>query len=279
MAASEVVSGVGIRHGWAIPLASDGLPAGPVSATMIPGTLLQGIKTLTINDPDAQKITHYGDDFPFAKDQLPPTETGDFSMTLAKSNLIVSALLSGTKVVTIGENVMMAANTNKEGSEPRMGAFFYRQALDTKNNNANFGKLRQWNWRMYQSVQFEDKDESYAQTNTDKTINATPTPTATTLWGQPFTDTVWGCTLAQSIPGNSNYQPVPNFARGNGTITAFQLTHAPVSSAELDVWVNGTLVTPSAVNTSTTNPAFTLSVAPGVDQLVFALSKTNQVVS
>lgn len=279
MVASDVVSGVGIRHGWAIPLAEDGLPAAPVSSTMITGTLLQGIKTLTVNDPDAQRIQHYGDDYAFAQDQLPPTETGSFSMTLAKSNLIVSALISGVKLVTIGQNVMMADNTDKQGSEPRMGAFFYRQALDTKNGSATFGKLRQWNWRMYQSLQFEDKGESYAQTNTDKTINGTPTPSNTTLWGQAFNDTVWGCNLAESIPGVSNYQPVPNFARGNGTLTAFALTHAPINSDELDVWVAGTLVTPSAVNTSASNPAFTLSTPAAVNALVMALVKTTQVVS
>jgi hypothetical protein len=53
------------------------------------------------------------------------------------------------------------------------------------------------------------------------------------------------------------------------------LTHPPVDSDHLYVFVQGTQVTPSAVNTSTTNPAFTLSTPPGTTDNIFTFIQTN----
>lgn len=276
--ATEITSGVGTRGGYFFPLDSDGLPSINVSqAAPMQGTLLFGIKTATTSDPEPQRINHYGMDRPYAADSLPPTEIGTVAVTLAANNLIVDAMAEGNKVRTIGNTVWRGGNTDNRGNEPIMGAMFYRQALDTEPGSPTFGKLRQWNIRIYPAARWSPATNPYEAAATDKTIAGTPTPTGQTLWGENYNESSWGNSYAEYTEGNSNYQPRINYWLGNGTLTAFQLSHPPAATDELLVWVDGTLTVPSAVNVSSSNPAFTLSSAAGTNQKkIVAMVFTNE---
>lgn len=273
----QVVSGVGARYAVVFGLATDGLPAAVHGADAgFAGTLIEGIKDLTVTDPVPQRVTHYGDDNPFAQDSLPPIEVGSFTMNTGKTNIQLDALIQGQKMRTINSNVMVAGNTDKRGSEPQLTFMAYRQALDTQKGSATMGKLRQWNFKIYPSVRISPASQGMAQTTSDKTYNATPTVVAATPWGESFSEADWGNSTAEYVEGTTDYHPRFNVWRGNGSKTSFSLSHPPYSSSELTVWVQGTgEVTPSSVNVSATNPAFTLSVAPGDDKLVFAMIETN----
>ncbi len=278
MSSVEVVSGVGARYAVVFGLdATTGLPL-PATTSAVPaqGTLVQGIKTMAVTDPEPQRITHYGDDLAFAQDSLPATTVGNFNITTAKSNLILDSMTEGNKLLTIDNMQVRGVNTDKKGNEPILGFAAYRQALDTKKGSATFGKLRQWNLRIYPASRITPHSQSFEQAATDKSYSATPTPVTVTPWGQAYNETTWGNSQAEALDLILDYQPRLNFYRGNGTLTAFQLSHPPVDSAHLHVWSNGTLVTPSAVDTSTSNPAFTLSSAAGTNNnLIFALIETN----
>lgn len=275
--ATEITAGIGTRGGWFMPLDDDGLPSvRTTSAIPVQGTLISGIDTATTNDPAPQRITHYGQDRPYAADSLPPTEVGTVSVTSADGNLIVDSMIEGNKVRTIGNTVWRGGNTDKRGNEPIMGAYFYRQALDTEPGSPTFGKLRQWNIRIYPAARWSPATASYEQTKTTKTINGTPTPTGQTIWGENYQESTWGNSYAEYTDGNANFQPRINAWLGNGTLTAFQLSHPPAATDELLVWVGGTLTAPSAVNTSTTNPAFTLTSAAGTNATkIIAMIFTN----
>lgn len=271
MTTKQIVSGVGVRLMEVFPLdTADGLPScNTSSATPVTGTLIEGIKSFTYTDPDVQRVTHYGDDNPFAADALPPAEVGKMAFTTAKSNLKVDAMLEGTKVASIDGLQMRAANSNKRGQEPQVLINVFRQALDTDKTSATFGKLRQWHGALVPSVRVSPKSQSMEQGATDKSYDGTPTPVAVTPWNQAFDETTWGATQGEYIEYTADYNPRMNVWRGNGTLTAFNLSKAPVDAAHLHVWQDGTLVTPSAVNTSTANPAFTLgSPAPNAKKLI-----------
>jgi hypothetical protein len=264
--ATEITAGVGVRGGYLFPLDDDGLPSIQVT-TAVPqqGTLLFGIKTATSSDPAPQRFNHYGMDRVFAADTLPPTEAGTVTVTLAAGNLIVDAMAEGNKVRFSGNSTWRAGNSDKRGNEPILGGMFYRQALDTEPGSATFGKKRQWNIRFYPAARWTPASNPFEAGLTDKTIAGTPTPTGQTLWGENYTESSWGNSYAEYTEGNSNYQPRVNWHLGNGTLTAFQLSHPPFSADELLVFVDGTLTTPSAVNTSTSNPSFTLTSAAGTN--------------
>lgn len=266
MAAKEIVAGVGTRYGVIIPLDTDGLPSvNSTSAVPCQGTMIPGIKTASTSDPEPQRITHYGQDRPFAQDSLPPTTVGSFTITTADTNLVIDSMVEGNNTVTINQSKWRAGNSDQRGNEPIMGAMFYRQALDTTPGSGTFGKLRQWNTRIYPAARISPTTQSYEAAETVKSYAGTPTPTGNTIWGQAYNEATWGNTTAEYTEGVVNYEPRLNWFLGNGTLTAFQLSHPPAASDAIDVWVDGTLTVPSAVNTSATNPAFTLSTASGTN--------------
>lgn len=275
MTSKEVISGVGARYAVVIPLDSDGLPSVNVTqAAPIQGSLVQGIKTMSHSDAEPQRITHYGDDLAFAQDSLPSAEVGSFTITTAKTNLVIDSMVEGNKTVTIDNMQLRGANSDKKGNEPQVSFMAYRQALDTQKGSSTFGKLRQWNVKIYGSTRITPQSQSFEQAATDKTYQATPTPTTTTIWNQVFNESTWGQTQSEYLEGVTDYQPRFNWYLGNGTLGSFQLSHPPVDSDHLHVWIDGTLTTPSAVNVSATNPAFTLSPVPGVGKKVFVLLET-----
>lgn len=276
--AKDIVSGVGIRYGVVFALdVTTSLPL-PAAASAVPyvGIEVEGIKTATANDPAPRNIAHYGQDRAYAQDSLPPDTLESFAFTTSKSNLVLDAALEGTKIRSYAGFEARAANTDKKGNEPQVMALFYRQALDTDKNSATFGKLRQWNARIYPSARIAPQTDSYEKEATDKTYNGTPTNTGYTPWNEDINLTNWGANDSAHLENTFNGQPRINTYRGNGTLVAFQLSVAPfdTTTSALTVFVDGTVVTPSAV-VNGANPAFTLTVAPGVDKLVLAIPQTN----
>jgi hypothetical protein len=275
MAASTQTSGVGTRYAVVFLLDTDGLPYQDVSsAAPETGYRIDKIKTFSSADPEVQRFTHYGDDTPFAQDSLAPTEVETFTITTAKVNLDLDAALSGTKVAALGNEVArLAANTNKLGSEPQVMIFTYRQALDTNPSSASYG-ARRYEGRVYPKSRLVPKTPPYEAGITDKTYEGTPTPVRKTEYGQTLTTGTHGCTEATHFDDIYVYAPRINIWRGNGTLTAFSLSHTPVSSSYLKVWVNGALTTPSSVDLSAANPAFTLAAPPANNHQVYALIQT-----
>jgi hypothetical protein len=274
-AASEIISGVGARYGVVFVLDSNGLPAqAAASATPETGVRIEGIKTLAANTPEPQRFTHYGDDSPFAQDSLPPTEVESFNITTAKVNLALDAYLEGAKVRTITPLQMRVGDSDQRGNEPLVMAAFYRQALDTDQTSTSFGRLRQWNWRIYPATRISPQAPSMEQGITDSSYVATPTKVSQTPWQEDFDTTNWGVSRGAHIEGVANYQPRFTVYVGDGTITSWDLTHAPYSSADILVWVAGSLTVPGSI-TYGTSPAFTVTPAVGVGTQIFAVSMTN----
>lgn len=275
----DVVSGVGARYAEAFILDPiTGLPAvGFNSGTLTAGTLIQGIKTFTYNNPAPQRIQHYGEDRPFAQDSLPPTEVGNFTITTAKTNLSLDAFTEGTKVVTIDGNVeARAGNTDQRGSEPQEFVSVYRQALDTAQGSPTFGKLRQWHLALIPSTRIINNLQSMEQAATVRSYEGIPTPVTYTPWNAAFDQTTWGAQRAEYIELTTTYKPVWNMGLGNGTLTRFALSKPPVDASHIHVWANGTLATVSSVGTDPSSPFVILSSAPTGNALVAALIEHNQ---
>ena len=269
--------GVGLRYGAVYNLNSDGLPMpNDSSATLIGGTLVEGIKTMPVTDPSPRRITHQGDDRALAQDSLPSLEAGSFQFTTSKTNQDLDAMLEGGKVRTINSNKYTGGNTDNKGSEPQVLFVAYRQALDGDKDSSSYGKLRQWEGRNFPSVRITKLSPSYEAENTDITYEATPTPVKYTHWFEQFTETNWGFTEAEYVNDTSDYHPRWNFGRGDGTLTAFDLTHPPVDDSSVSVWVGGTQTTPSSVNTSSANPAFTLGAAAALDAFIAVKIETSE---
>lgn len=273
----------GVGNRWAAVFKVDpitGLPevASP-SKTPTQPVLIQRVKTFAPSDPEPQRITHYGDDKPHASDALPPTEIGSFVVTTAQTNLPLEALFTDTNVVSEGasgsEMRFVGVNTDKRGRETRVAYITYRQAINTDKDSPLSGIQRVWHGYIYPSVLMSPATQSMEQGATDKTYNATVSPSSVAIWGESFTEAKHGFTAAEGIQFSTRYEPRFNAWKGNGTFTDFILSHPPVNADALKVWVAGTLQTPSNVNTSLTNPSFTLSAPPPNNAFIFAMIETN----
>ncbi|GIV50518.1 MAG: hypothetical protein KatS3mg038_1039 [Candidatus Kapaibacterium sp.] len=274
------ISGIGHRYAIVARLGADGVPeaTAPGSAPTL-GVFVERVKEFSPSDPTPRREVHLGDDLPYAQDSLPPAEVGSFTVSTSQVNLDLEALLTNQRVAQLGASAKIAAlgvNTNRRGSEP---LFFYmsgRQALDTGKASPTAGALRQWEFIIYPSVRFSPSSHGFGAGATDKTYQATPTPANKAPWGEAFTEAVWGFTSAEALRLVSNYPLFPNWWLGNGTLTTFQLSHAPAGSGTdtLKVWVNGSLVVPSSVNLS--SPSFALSTAPSSGSYIFALIETDK---
>ena len=275
--ATTIVSGVGARYGVVFPLnTTTGLPnvdSALTVGTLTQGTLVEGIKDYTATDPVPQRFTHYGDDFPFAQDSLPATTVGSFTFSTAKSNLALDAVVEGNNVVAIDSLQARAGDTEKRGNEPLTMFATYRQALDTKKGSNTFGRLRQWQLRIYPSNRIATQAQSYGQGETPKLYEGTPTPVQQTPWNDVFTNAKWGNTTALYIDLDTDYQPRLYVGTGNGTVTKFALPHVPATTSSIHVFVDGTLTAPASV--SLTDPSFTMTVAPGNTKEVFVINETN----
>lgn len=273
--ASEIVSGVGNRYGVVFVLDSNGLPFQETSsATPETGQRIEGIKTLAANTPEPQRLTHYGDDNPFSQDSLPPTEVESFNITTAKVNMQLDAYLEGAAIRTITPLELRVGDSDARGNEPLVMAAFYRQALDTDATSPTFGKLRQWHGRIYPATRISPQAPSFEAGITDNTYVATPTKVSTTPWGETISvANSWGVSRGAHLEFVSNYQPRFTVYKGNGTLSSWNLTHAPYSASEILVWVGGSLTVPGSI-TYGTSPAFTTGTI-GVGTQVFAAVFTN----
>lgn len=277
MAVKEIVAGSGTRYGWVFALDTNtGLPL-PSSSSAVPsvGVEISGIKSTEVTDPTPRRVQHKSKDRVYAQDTLPADSLESFRFTSSKVDLKLDAYLEGVLVRSYTNMNSKAANNADKGNERQVMALFYRQALDADPDSSTFGKLRLYNARIFGSARIVPITPAFGDAETDVTYEGTPTNFNYTPWNEAFTTTNWGTTDAGHLENVLAAHPRINTYLGNGTITAFQLSHAPVDSDHLLVWQDGTIVTPSAVNTSTANPAFTLSAAATNAKLLFALIQTN----
>lgn len=269
----EIVSGAGVRRGTVFILDANGLPMpSTASATPYTGVAIQGIKSTELTDAAPRRISHRGDDYVRVQDTLPSTELPSGRFTTSATNMVLDNLVSGTTTRSYTSSKHRAVSTDQKGDEPQVALFFYRQAMDADENSPTFGRLRQWNGRVFHSARVSEVPSAYGEAETDTSYEVTPTSVRYTVWNEEITTTNWGARRMVMDEGTYDYQPVVNTYRGNGTLTSFVLSHAPYDSDHLEVFVDGTLTTPSGVNT--TNPAFTLGAAAANAKLVFAIIQT-----
>lgn len=276
--ADDIVSGVGAKYAVFLPNNSDtGLPH-PTTSTQTPmvGVVIEGLKSVSVTDPEPQRITHYGDDRPYAQDVLPPTDFMTFQFVTSKNNMVLDGTLDGSKIRTVGTDAYFrAANNDNRGNEPRGMMLVYRQALDTDRTSSTFGKKRLYNSYIWPSVQISRQTPSFEQANTDITYDGTPTNVTAVPWGDALDTTDWGVTEGALLEGTTRYHPRINSWYGNGTIGIWNLSHPPVDSSHIIVWAGtaGSVIPIIAVGTGA-NPTVTIGTI-AVNTPIFAFIQTN----
>lgn len=274
MANETITSASGLRKARVYALDSAGYPNGDQSgASGYNGVDVTGIKGVSINSPDNQRINHTGDDETFAQDFLPPTELPSGSFTTGKTNQTLDAMLTDQNVQTIGEWELDGQYTNKAGSEIDVLMMYWRQALVTAPGDVDFGS-RRWQTHIIGKCRVTPQGASPEQGGADvNNYSLTATKTGVTPWGVAFTEADNGFTRAVKLRKTADYPIMLERYTGNGTLTTFNTEFAPITAAKTKVWVNGTAAIVNSVDTSA--KTFTLSAAPANNGKVVALYETS----
>lgn len=267
-APQTIRSGVGFRHVQLLSLGSDSQPAA-TDTSAYAGVQISGARSLTINDPEPQQITHQGDDSIFALDVLPPTEPISGELTVGKVNDVVDALLSDDASFTVGEAKMFPVGSNNRGDENLMAVLCYRQTLDTDPSSSNFGS-RRWEFRLFPKCFVISREGGLTPEPESRTYTIRPQFVKNHLWGTALSTSTEGATQVQGFRGVSEYKPrLVSFLGDNAeTQFVFETTYPAQSTDKIAVYVNGVLQT-ADITLATTQVEFTTAPTTSANVDIF----------
>lgn len=278
MATTKIATGAGFRHAQVLPLGSDSIPlVGTTGATGDVGKTASGAKTLTVNIPDPQTLTHTGDDRVQNIDMLPATEGVTAELKTGKTNLELDALLSGVEAFALGDMQAMLHQTDQQGCEIQATLLAYRAAQDADPDSASKG-ARRWVWILFPSAQIFPKPASMEEGAVDEnTYTVVPQVVTAWPWGIAFLASTEGATEAQFIRGISEGPPLIEGWTGDGSVTAFDLSETARATGAIKVyhWVAATeTVTDVTLSVTLTTSSITFTTAPANNDKVFAFYET-----
>ena len=250
-APNTIRSGVGFRHCQILAVSASGFPLATDTAEYA-GARISGARTLTINDPEPQQITHLGDDRPFALDVLPPTEALTGELVTGKVNDVVSQILSDDLGVTIGEAEILGIGTDNRGDEDQVCMLAYRQTLDTDPDSANFG-ARRWEFRLFPLTFLIERETGFSESPEERMYTVRPQFVTQYPWGVSFDVNTEGFEQAQGLRGISEYKPRLVSFLGDTAETSFvfDTSFYAQSTDKIAVWVDGTLTTTNITKVTT----------------------------
>lgn len=266
-APSGISSGVGFRHAQVLALDSNGIISAS-GTTAYSGITISGAKALTINDPEPRQIVHTGDDAVFALDTLPPQEPISGELRMGKQSDALDALLSDVNAVTVGEATLFPIGTNRRGDEAQVALLAYRQAVDTDDTSATYGK-RVWQLRLFPRCYVIPRESGFEDNPEERTYTIRPQFITQYPWGVQLTTAIEDCVRAQGFRGSAEYKPKIVAFVTNNTTTQFTLPVDAHAATKIKSWLVNTTGT-GAVSTATTATTQTLTytTAPTTGTLV-----------
>jgi len=252
----------GMQRAVLYELDSNGYPAASGSIAY-EGMEVIGPKAFDLNIADALKIPHRGNDRVLATQLLPPTESSAATLHVASADNEINAALTGVKEYTVGEMAMMSWVTDQQGNEPNIGALLVEAALNAST------KLGHRKFYLVPTARAIPKpapmpEGAAAETIIEMVLN----PTINHIWGAALAVNTEGANEAALDSGESEHRPNLVAFRGNSATTVFLLPvdKPAVSTAKMEVWVDGALASPTlAVDKMTFSPA------PGTGEMIVLL--------
>lgn len=274
MANETITSGAGLRKARFYALNTDGIPNGDQSgATGYNGQDVTGIREVSLNFPENQRIQHVGDDNTFAQDFLPPGELPSGTFITAKTNQTLDALLLGQQVQALGEWELDGLNTDNAGAEIDGCLMYWRRAKLTEPGNAAFGS-RRWQTFFIPKTTITPNGNTPTQGSADENnYSLTPTGVLQTPWGVAFTANDNGFLRCVRLRMTSEYPVMMERYTGNATLDTFNTEFSPITVAKTKAFNadTGAALTVNAIGAN----SFTLSAAPGNGVAVVALYETD----
>jgi len=149
MSVNEITTGVGLRHVRIALRDTDGtieVLGSPAAGEAYSGHQVEGAVALTVTIPESQRLPASGDDRVYYSFLMPPTESPSGELRVSKTDVDIIALLTGTLEFGSPEVRKVGLGTDKQGEEPAIIMWGYRQSVDTEEGSATFGQAC---WQTY----------------------------------------------------------------------------------------------------------------------------------
>jgi hypothetical protein len=260
----EIAVGVGLRHVQILAVDTNGYPS-TTDTVAYEGVTISGARAYDVSDPEPRRITHVGDDRVIALDVLPPTEPMTGTLTVAKHNDDVDAVLSDDKSFTVGAAKMFGVGTDNKGEENQVCLVMYQQAQEADAASSNFGQ-RCWRGFIFPKALLVRQEAGLGNDPAETTYSVYPQYCTKHVWGASFSTTTEGFEQAQGVRFISEYHPKVVGFNGDTSTTTFTLpTGVPAAStATMAVWADGTVDT----NWTLTTTNITTATAPDTDSKI-----------
>ena len=262
MTAPTVIrSGVGFRHCQVLLLGADLYPAA-TGTTAYEGVTIEGVKAMTINDPEPQQKVHTGDDGIFALDTLAPAEPIAGEIRGSKTNDTLDAILTPDKSFTVGEAKLFPIGTSNRGLEAQVAVLAYRQTKATGAGQADEG-ARRWEFRIFPKATLIPRETGFTADPEDRGYTLRPDFVNKHAWGTAIAANVEGASRMQGVRGISAGRPKLVAFNGNNTLKVFVFptVDAPTDATKIVTWVDGVLQT----TVTATITSITFGATPGTD--------------
>lgn len=163
---------------------------------------------------------------------LPSIEAKTGVLRCAYDKLTLSAMLSGTKIDTVGESKWTPQDTDKSGSEPLVALLL--QQLQAKDEDGSLV----WHNNVIHRATVVPDPVSYNAEVMVKTYNLAMSRSSKRMWGETYTLATHGVTEASMDDGISSYKYNIGIWMGNGEYTTFNLPAGKPTktTAKTKVW-------------------------------------------
>ena len=227
-----------------------------------------------LTDAAPRKVDHTGDDHVEALDMLPAIVSMSGTLTVAKTNRTVDALIQGITSQTIGEAVAYPFNTDLKGYENQVMLMTYSQSQDTGDASATRGK-RTWQAKIFPKAWVVPMENPTVELGHERTYEVIPNIVKQYPWGVSLTTAAEGALTMQGFEMVCEKKPYMAFFTANSVTTSFTLPAAAYSTAKIKAFtVNSTGVgTALTVTTATTTSvAFTTAPTTGTLALFYEVA-------
>lgn len=262
--ADKARSNAGFRHCVVFELAADNTITIPDQGSDVAyeGVVVSGVKALTLTDPPARQIAHTGDDGVIATMNLPPNTAPSGTLTTAKTDDLLEALLTPVKAIDMAGGTAFGIGTDQKGNENYVAMLAYAQAVNTTKGSANYGQTM-WEAKVVPMVKMVPQDPGFSDAPITKTYQLFPQVSQMYPWGLDYTTAQEGYQASMGMRWTGYHRPKIISFKGNNSRTSFTLpTNYPaaaLSASDFDVYVDGVKTT---VGVTLTASALVFNPAP-----------------
>ena len=186
---------VGLQHARCYPLDEWGLPVSPSGdGVAYDGVEITGPNAFDVTPAKSRDVVATGNDRRLSQDKLPSLDVSGAVLKTSRLDFALLALLTDTKVATLGESILTGFSTDLQGQEPTVGMMLYQKGKIAGSGARAFGA-----YMIPSACAVIDPASMGGSNPAEYNFNIVPSAVGHHLFGPPFDVAVEGYTEAEIL--------------------------------------------------------------------------------